>query len=753
MEFMRKSLSRRLAGYFLLLSLLTVTVISFVCFRQAKQALTQSVMRQLEIEVSLTERELTRWLEAQQRIFSYIASSPGMRQQTETLARDLDNRPGHEHPISYSIVSEMLGSALTHNPDFQELFLVSDTGGKILCSTDPKHEGEYRVSNSDFVQGRTATFVENIYPSPMSGKPTITIVSPVFGQKRMRRLAILAVHLNFEALDRIIQKPRALGEETESYLVDKLRRTTSARRFGRERFPRGVQSPGIDLALAGNPGSGLYLNYDQLPVMGAYRWIAPLNLALLTEMPESKALAPANRLANTILIIGFLSAGILALAVQRLARQIVHPIIAIEKTATQVASGDLSQKVPVTTEDEVGVLARTFNEMTEKLRGLYQGLESEVLSRRQAEEMLREKEELLRSIINNTTALIHVKHPDGRYLLVNNQFEKVFNVTFEQIKNKTAHDLFPGEIADVFRAHDCQVLKALTTVQFEEPVPHCDGMHTYVSVRFPLLDAAGRLWATCCISTDITERKQSEEALRRSEEQLRMLLETTAVIAWEADAQTWQFNYVARSAEKILGYPVSDWFQQDFWSSHIHPEDRERVIDFCRTASSSCTDFEFDYRMIAADQRVVWIHDLVHVVFQDGRPRIIRGFLIDVTESKRTEEALQESQRRYALATAAGRVGVWDWNLETNEIYVDLILKLTLGYQDHEILNPMDVWSRLVHPEDKQQFLSKIRSHFKAVTPHFESEHRMLHKDGRALWFLARGTVMRDPVVNPIGSC
>src|SRR6266481_3430893 len=97
MEFMRKSLSQRLAGYFLLLSLLTVTVISFVCFQQAKQTLTQSVVRQLEIEASLTERELTRWLEGQQRSFLYIASSPEMRQQAEALARDLDNLPGHEH--------------------------------------------------------------------------------------------------------------------------------------------------------------------------------------------------------------------------------------------------------------------------------------------------------------------------------------------------------------------------------------------------------------------------------------------------------------------------------------------------------------------------------------------------------------------------------------------------------------------------------------------------------------------------------
>ena len=316
-------------------------------------------MRQLEIEVSLTERELTRWLEAQQRNFSCIASSLGMRQQTETLARDLDNLPGHQHPISYSIVSEMLGSALIHNPDFQELFLVSIREARSFTRQIPSTR--VNTEFQSFVQGRTAHLWRTAIFShdETHHHHCFTGVRP----KRMRRLGSGGPP-NFEALDRIIQKPRALAGDRAIWWINFIGLLCSAFRDG---AISSVQSLGIDLALAGNQGSGLYLNYDQLPVLGAYRWIASLNLALLTEMPQSKALAPANRLANTILIIGFLSAGILALAVQRLARQIVHPILAIEKTATQVASGDLSQKAPVTTEDEVGVLARTFNEMTEKL--------------------------------------------------------------------------------------------------------------------------------------------------------------------------------------------------------------------------------------------------------------------------------------------------------------------------------------------------------------------------------------------------
>ena len=113
-------------------------------------------------------------------------------------------------------------------------------------------------------------------------------------------------------------------------------------------------------------------------------------------------------------------------------------------------------------------------------------------------------------------------------------------------------------------------------------------------------------------------------------------------------------------------------------------------------------------------------------------------------ERKQAEEALRESQRRYALATAAGRVGVWDWNLETNEVYIEPLLKRILGYEDHEIRNHEDVWSRLVHPGDTERVSAELRDYLEGHTSYFESEHRMLHKDGDIRWFLARGLARRD---------
>jgi PAS domain S-box-containing protein len=103
----------------------------------------------------------------------------------------------------------------------------------------------------------------------------------------------------------------------------------------------------------------------------------------------------------------------------------------------------------------------------------------------------------------------------------------------------------------------------------------------------------------------------------------------------------------------------------------------------------------------------------------------------------------RQTEKRHALAAAAGGVGVWDWNLETNAMYVDPLLKGKLGYEDHEIRNHIDSWSRFVHPDDSALVAERVKDHLEGRSPAFEVEHRMRHRDGSVRWFLARGTVVR----------
>ncbi len=122
------------------------------------------------------------------------------------------------------------------------------------------------------------------------------------------------------------------------------------------------------------------------------------------------------------------------------------------------------------------------------------------------------------------------------------------------------------------------------------------------------------------------------------------LIQGLDAIVWEADPRTWQFTFVSERAEDVLGYPVENWYEPGFWVSIIHPEDREKSANLCRTATDAGQDHEFEYRALAADGRIVWIRDLIRVVKdENGRVVNLRGLLVDITERKRAEKALERS--------------------------------------------------------------------------------------------------------------
>jgi PAS domain S-box-containing protein len=148
-------------------------------------------------------------------------------------------------------------------------------------------------------------------------------------------------------------------------------------------------------------------------------------------------------------------------------------------------------------------------------------LEERVLERtaelERANRAIHESEARLQNILDNTTAVVYVKDTDGRYLLVNREYERLFHVTSEQMRGKTDLELFPREVAELLRENDAKALRSGGAIQLEELVPQDDGVHTYVSVKFPLFDAAGRAYGVCGISTDLTELKLAEEQLRHAQ--------------------------------------------------------------------------------------------------------------------------------------------------------------------------------------------------------------------------------------------
>jgi PAS domain S-box-containing protein len=137
----------------------------------------------------------------------------------------------------------------------------------------------------------------------------------------------------------------------------------------------------------------------------------------------------------------------------------------------------------------------------------------------------------------------------------------------------------------------------------------------------------------------------------RTERHYEQLVASINGIVWEADPRTIQFTFVSRQAERLLGYSLADWYAPDFWVDHLHPDDREWAVRFCRTATLLKQEHDFEYRMIAADGRIVWLRDIVSVIEEGGEATRLRGVMVDATEQKRAQAALRENGALFRLLT------------------------------------------------------------------------------------------------------
>ena len=113
-------------------------------------------------------------------------------------------------------------------------------------------------------------------------------------------------------------------------------------------------------------------------------------------------------------------------------------------------------------------------------------------------------------------------------------------------------------------------------------------------------------------------------------------------IVWEADGETFQFTFVSPQAERILGYPLRKWLEPNFWRDHTHPDDMAWCAEFCLESTRRREDHEFEYRMISADGRVVWLHDIVSVKIEPSGAVYLSGIMLDVTKRKQAEEELRQ---------------------------------------------------------------------------------------------------------------
>ncbi len=236
-----------------------------------------------------------------------------------------------------------------------------------------------------------------------------------------------------------------------------------------------------------------------------------------------------------------------------------------------------------------------------------------------------------------------------RFSYLSEKFTAVTGLPQTALLGKTREESGnPGVDEKVWNQHLANLAAHRPFRDFVLPRTKPDGSIVWISVSgIPRFDDSGVFLGYRGAVKDITEQKLAEDKLWESEDRFRPLVETTKAIAWELDIATWRFTYVSPQAEALFGYPLKDWMKEDFWTDHLEPKDRDAAVAYCTTSTERGEDHEFEYRMIAADGRAVWIRDIVTVITDKGKPVGLRGFMVDITEQKETERALRISDRRF----------------------------------------------------------------------------------------------------------
>jgi PAS domain S-box-containing protein len=221
------------------------------------------------------------------------------------------------------------------------------------------------------------------------------------------------------------------------------------------------------------------------------------------------------------------------------------------------------------------------------------------------------------------------------------------------------------------------------------------------------------------------------------------LVNSIGGILWEADARTFQFSFVSRQAERVLGYPVAQWLADpQFWRDHIHPDDRGAAVDLRVTATAEHRDHESEYRMVAADGRLVWVRDLVSVIVENGEAVRLRGVIIDATRRKRAQQALQEQADLLNLTHDTIIVRDMNdviryWNRGATELY-GWSGEEAIGTVSHHLRQP-------VFPAPLEDINAELLR-----TGRWEGELRHRRRDGSEVIVASRWALQRDGHGSPI---
>lgn len=534
MTLWRRSLAARLLILFLLLALAPLALASGLVYDLGRRRIAANVQAHLESVAILKGQVIEEWVEHLEHTIVWLATRSQIQEAAAGLAAHASDDA--EYAAAHDALAAELRKVAALG-DLAPLLLLDGVGGEIIVASEEEWEGQFRERERWYIEGRTRTWASNLYHSQRLEEATMVVAAPVRDEAG-QLLGVLAGHANLEDLDEIMLERSGLGETGETYLVNAGNLLLTESRFEPGvAFRRWVFTEGVSRALVGESGVGVYRDYRGERVIGAYRWLEGLEVALLAEVDQAEAYAPISTLRRTVLGIGSgvgVAVTLLAIAV---ARAIIRPVRRLVEGAEEIGRGNLDYRVEVVAGDEIGQLCRAFNGMAEKLQ--------------ESQERMADVLALNRRIFDVASFGIAAYEASGECVLANEAAARIMGARREQVLEQNLQQIGSWRASGLLDAAE-EALRGGGMTRRQVRVRSTYGRERWLDCRFASFRLEGRPHLLAVID-DVTERKRMEEQMVRRE-RLTTLGQLSASIAHELRNPMGAI----RNAAFFLGMAVED---------------------------------------------------------------------------------------------------------------------------------------------------------------------------------------------------
>ncbi len=369
----------------------------------------------------------------------------------------------------------------------------------------------------------------------------------------------------------------------------------------------------------------------------------------------------------------------------------------------------------------------------------------DVTARRLAEEALRESEAQFRAIFEQAAVGVAIRDSStGLFVSVNKRACEIARLTREQMLNTTFMAItHPDDLRNDLNNMEKLNAGLIRTYSIEKRYLHPDGAVTWVVLTVsPMWKPGAAPIRHIVVIKDITDQKLADEALCQANQKLRLHFEQTsmAVIEWDLNFRVQSWN---PAAQKIFGYSHEEAVGQHA-SIIIPPALQNQVGKVWRSLLKLKGGKRSANENVRKDGKTIFCEWYNTPLIDDhGAVTGVASLILDISEKKQAEDALQASEERYARALSGSNEGIWDWSISTSELYLSPRWKELLGFKEAELANHPESFFARLHPDDVGRVQAALEAHLERSEP-YDIDLRLKSKDGDYRWFRSRGEAERN---------